>query len=220
MPPLQGGGSLEEELSCFLDELLKKKKQVGSAILQDYDRESATSILNMVPTKKVDKTPYELWYEKVLNLSYLKVWGCEALVKRDTPEKLQQRSVKCIFIEYPKETIGYYFYFLPENKIVVARYVEFFKKNLITQEVSRRAIDIEEIQNKDTLSSKITSKIFMEVEGFEPPQKEVILIRRSEWTHRAPNRLCLNVKVDEHSLGDLNKLPSYKAAMLDSKSNK
>ncbi|GJS33272.1 retrotransposon protein, putative, ty1-copia subclass [Tanacetum coccineum] len=47
----------------------------------DYALESATRILNMVPTKKVDKTPYELWYGKVPNLSYLKVWGCEALMK-------------------------------------------------------------------------------------------------------------------------------------------
>ncbi|GJU64843.1 retrotransposon protein, putative, ty1-copia subclass [Tanacetum coccineum] len=54
----------------------------------DYALESATRILNMVPTKKVDKTPYELWYGKVPNLSYLKVWGCEALVKRDMPDKL------------------------------------------------------------------------------------------------------------------------------------
>nr|GEW46066.1 zinc finger, CCHC-type [Tanacetum cinerariifolium] len=46
--------------------------------------------------------------------------GCEALVKRDTPDKLQQRSVKFIFIGYPKERMGYYFYFSPENKIVVA----------------------------------------------------------------------------------------------------
>ncbi|GJS77923.1 retrotransposon protein, putative, ty1-copia subclass [Tanacetum coccineum] len=138
----------------------------------------------MVPTKKVDKTPYELWYGKVPNLSYLKVWGCEALVKRDTPDKLEQRSVKCIFIGYPKETMGYYFYFPPENKIVVA------------------------------------SNIPQEVEGFEPPQEKVILIRRSERTHRAPNRLCLNVEVEEHSLGDLNEPTSYKAKMLDSESNK
>nr|GEZ25404.1 hypothetical protein [Tanacetum cinerariifolium] len=85
--------------------------------------------------------------EKVPNLFYLKVWGCEALVKRDTPDKLQQRSVKCIFIGYPKETMGYYFYFPPENKFFVARYDEFFEKNLITQEVSGRAIDVEEIQD-------------------------------------------------------------------------
>ncbi|GJW30991.1 retrotransposon protein, putative, ty1-copia subclass [Tanacetum coccineum] len=93
--------------------------------------ESATRILNMVPTKKVDKTPYELWYGKVPNLSYLNVWGCEALVKRDTSDKLQQRSV---------------------------------------------------------------NEIPMEVEGFEPPQEEDIPICRSERTHRAPNRLSLNVE--------------------------
>ncbi|GJQ99070.1 hypothetical protein Tco_0522055 [Tanacetum coccineum] len=43
---------------------------------------------------------------------------------------------------------------------------------------------------------------------------------RSERPHRAPNRLCLNVEVEEHSLGDLNEPASYKAAMLDSESNK
>ncbi|GJR32880.1 retrotransposon protein, putative, ty1-copia subclass [Tanacetum coccineum] len=141
----------------------------------DYALKSAARILNMVPTKKVDKTPYELWYGKVPNLSYLKVWGCEAHMKRDTLDKLQQRSVKCIFIGYPKETMGYYFYFPPENKIVVARYAKFFKKNLITQEVSGRAMDLEEIQDENTSPSEITSEIPIEVEGFEPPQEEVIL---------------------------------------------
>nr|GFA94054.1 retrotransposon protein, putative, Ty1-copia subclass [Tanacetum cinerariifolium] len=116
--------------------------------------------------------------------------------------------------------MGYYFYFPPENKIVVARYAEFFEKNLITQEVSGRAIDLEEIQDEDTSPFKITSEISMQVEGFEPPQEEVIPIRRSEMTHRAPNRLCLNVEVEEHSLGDLNEPASYKSIMLDSESNK
>ncbi|GJV69342.1 retrotransposon protein, putative, ty1-copia subclass [Tanacetum coccineum] len=186
----------------------------------DYALESAARILNMVPTKKVDKTPYELWYGKVPNLSYLKVWGCEALVKRDTPDKLQQRSVKCIFIGYPKETMGYYFYFPPENKIVVARYAEFFEKNLLSQEVSGRAGELEEIQDEDTSPSEITSEIPMEVEGFEPPHEEEAPVRRSVRTHRAPERLCLNVEVEEHSLGDLNEPANYKAAMLDPKSNK
>ncbi|GKA48620.1 hypothetical protein Tco_0741578 [Tanacetum coccineum] len=109
--------------------------------------------------------------------------------------------------------MGYYFYFLPENKIVVARYAEFFEKNLITQEVGRRAIDLEEIQDEDTSPSKITSEIPMEVVGFEPPQEEVILVRRSERIHQAPDRLCLNVEAEEHSLGDLNEPTSYKVAI-------
>ncbi|GKB99894.1 retrotransposon protein, putative, ty1-copia subclass [Tanacetum coccineum] len=52
-------------------------------------------------------------------LSYLKVWGCETLVKRDTltkPDRLEPRSIKCVFVGYPKETMGYSFYYPPENK--------------------------------------------------------------------------------------------------------
>nr|GEV18819.1 retrotransposon protein, putative, Ty1-copia subclass [Tanacetum cinerariifolium] len=124
------------------------------------------------------------------------------------------KSSKLVLLKgYPKKTIGYYFYFPHENKIVVARYAEFFEKNLITQEVSRRAIDFEEIQDEDTSPSEITSKIPIEVEGFKPPQEEVIPVCRSERTHQAPTRLCLNVEVEEHSLGDLNESASYKAAI-------
>nr|GEW46093.1 retrovirus-related Pol polyprotein from transposon TNT 1-94 [Tanacetum cinerariifolium] len=185
----------------------------------DYALEFAIRILNMVPTKKVDKTPYELWYGKVLNLSYLKVWRYEDLLKRDTPDKLEQRSVKCIFIGYPKETMGYYFYFPPVNKIVVARYAQFFKKRLISQEIRGRAVDLEEVQKEeDTTPSEITCNIPQEVEGFEPPQEEVIPICRSERTHRALNRLCLNVEVKKHSLRDLGESADYKAAMLNPKS--
>ncbi|GJR38875.1 retrotransposon protein, putative, ty1-copia subclass [Tanacetum coccineum] len=79
---------------------------------------------------------------------------------------------------------------------------------------------LEEIQDKDRLPSKNTSEIPMEVEGFEPPQEEVVPVRRSARTHRAPDRLCLNVEVEEHSLGDLNEPTNYKAAILDPKSDK
>nr|GEW05847.1 retrotransposon protein, putative, Ty1-copia subclass [Tanacetum cinerariifolium] len=53
----------------------------------DYALETVARILNMVPTKKVEKTPYEVWHRKAPKLSYLKVRGCVALVKRDTLTK-------------------------------------------------------------------------------------------------------------------------------------
>ncbi|GJW96000.1 retrotransposon protein, putative, ty1-copia subclass [Tanacetum coccineum] len=65
----------------------------------DYALESIARILNMVPTKKVDKIPYEVWHGQAPKLSYLKVWGCEALVKRDTLtklDKLEPRSINLI----------------------------------------------------------------------------------------------------------------------------
>ncbi|GJX19693.1 retrotransposon protein, putative, ty1-copia subclass [Tanacetum coccineum] len=39
-------------------------------------------------------------------------------------------------------------------------------------------------------------------------------------THRAPECLCLNVEVEEHSLGNLNEPANYKALLLDLESNK
>ncbi|GJZ48054.1 hypothetical protein Tco_0601886 [Tanacetum coccineum] len=50
------------------------------------------------------------------------------------------------------------------------------------------------ISREDTSPSKITSEIPIDVEGFEPPQEEVIPVRRSERTHRALDHLCLNVE--------------------------
>nr|GEX34698.1 hypothetical protein [Tanacetum cinerariifolium] len=40
--------------------------------LWDYALESAARIHNMVPTKEVEKKPYELWHGEVLNLFYFK----------------------------------------------------------------------------------------------------------------------------------------------------
>ncbi|GJR79552.1 putative retrotransposon protein [Tanacetum coccineum] len=63
----------------------------------DYPLESVARILNMVPTKKDKKTPCKLWHGTVPNLSYLKVWGCEALMKHykfNKPDKLEPRFVR------------------------------------------------------------------------------------------------------------------------------
>ncbi|GKA68043.1 retrotransposon protein, putative, ty1-copia subclass [Tanacetum coccineum] len=107
-----------------------------------------------------------------------------------------------------------------KTKSVCARYVEFLEKNLISQEVSGRAVELEEIQDEDASPSENTSEIPMEVEGFKPPQEEVVPVRRSARTHRASDRLCLNVDVEEYNLGDLNESTNYKAALLDPESNK
>ncbi|GJS23539.1 putative reverse transcriptase domain-containing protein [Tanacetum coccineum] len=145
----------------------KVENQLGKTIKAlrlergDYALETATRILNMVPTKKVDKTPYELWYEKVPKLSYLKVWGCEALMKRDTPDKLQERSVKCIFVGYPKETI----------------------------EISERVEELKKIQDEHQLLKTLAKFLW-------------------------------RLKVEKHSLGDLNEPANYKAAILDLESDK
>ncbi|GJS53336.1 hypothetical protein Tco_0626698 [Tanacetum coccineum] len=50
--------------------------------------------------------------------------------------------------------------------VPTSRYAEFFKKNLISQEVSGRVNNLEEIQDEDTSPSEITSEIPMEKLNF------------------------------------------------------
>ncbi|GJW83954.1 hypothetical protein Tco_0157099 [Tanacetum coccineum] len=100
----------------------------------------------------------------------------EHLAKDDTCHHCKEvghlkRILSCVSVELvegKKKHVG------SASSSVVARYVEFFEKNLITQEVSGRAIDLKEIQDEDTSPSKITSKIPLEAEGIEPPQEDEI----------------------------------------------
>nr|GEU85155.1 hypothetical protein [Tanacetum cinerariifolium] len=185
----------------------------------DYALETAARILNMVPTKKVKKTPYEVWHGKAPKLSYLKVWGCEALVKRDTltkPDKLEPRSIKCIFIGYPRETMGYSFYYPPENKVLVARNAEFLENSLINQEASGSLEDLEIIQEKDMHPSKDTSLNHEEDDiEIDEPQSDTVPIRRSTRARHAPDHMCLYIDAEEHELGDLGEPTNDKAALLD-----
>ncbi|GJV41352.1 retrotransposon protein, putative, ty1-copia subclass [Tanacetum coccineum] len=190
----------------------------------DYVLETAARILNMVPTKKVEKTPYEVWHGQAPKLSNLKVWGCEALVKQDTltkTDKLEPRSIKCIFVGYPKETMGYSFYYPPENKVLVARNAKFIKNSLITQEASGSLEDLKIIQEEDTHPS-IDTSLNHEDDDLEidEPQSDIIPIRRSTRTRNAPNRMCLYIDAKEYELGDLGEPANYKAALLDSESDK
>nr|GEY09552.1 retrotransposon protein, putative, Ty1-copia subclass [Tanacetum cinerariifolium] len=66
--------------------------------------------------------------------------------------------------------MGNYFYFPPKNKIVVARYVKFFKKNLISQEASGRAVKLKEIQDEDTSLFENTSEHLIEAESLKPQE--------------------------------------------------
>ncbi|GJX72940.1 retrotransposon protein, putative, ty1-copia subclass [Tanacetum coccineum] len=147
-----------------------------------------------------------------------------ALVKRDTLtklDKLEPRSIKCIFIGYPKETMGYSFYYPPKNKVLVAQNAEFFKNSLITQEASGILEDIEIIQDEDTYPSENTSLHHDEDDQeIDEPQSDIIPVHKSIKTRHAPNHMCLYVDVEEYELGDLNEPTNYKAALLDPESDK
>ena len=86
-----------------------------------YALETVAFTLKRAPSKSIETTPYELWFGEKPKLSFLKVWGCDACVKKFQPDKLEPKSEKCIFIEYPKVTIGYTFYHRSKGKLSVAK---------------------------------------------------------------------------------------------------
>ncbi|KAK8708436.1 hypothetical protein V6N13_059478 [Hibiscus sabdariffa] len=108
--------------------------------------ETTAFTLNRVPSKSVEKTPYEIWTGKCPSMSFMKIWGCQAYVKHQMSTKLEPRSHKCIFVGYPKETKGYYFFNPKENKVFVARTGVFLEKEFLSSKRDRRNIELEEVE--------------------------------------------------------------------------
>ena len=91
----QWNGVSELRNRTLLDMVRSMISQVDLSIsFWGYALETAAFILNRVPTKSVDKTPYELWAGKRPELSFLKAWGCETYVKRLMSDKLTPKSYK------------------------------------------------------------------------------------------------------------------------------
>ena len=61
-----------------------------------YALETAAFMLNRAPSKFIEMIPYELLFGKKPKLSFLKVWGCDAYVKKLQPDKLEPKLEKCI----------------------------------------------------------------------------------------------------------------------------
>nr|GEX18098.1 zinc finger, CCHC-type [Tanacetum cinerariifolium] len=140
--------------------------------------------------------------------------------------ELQKMYGKPPSVELQELVISYYFYYPPENKIVVERYANFLEKDFILQKESERILELED---EDILPYENTREHPIEEENLAlivSQEEGVIPVRRSVRTHKAPDRLCLNVEIDpdrlcfnveveEHSLGDLNEPANYKAALSD-----
>src|SRR3954466_15232400 len=110
-----------------------------------YALETAAFTLNRAQSKSVETTPYELWFGKKPKLSFLKVWGCEAYVKKLQPDKLEPKAEKCVFIGYPKETVGYTFYHRSEGKTFIAKNGSFLEKEFLSKEVTGRKVELDEV---------------------------------------------------------------------------
>ncbi|KAD6118913.1 hypothetical protein E3N88_10184 [Mikania micrantha] len=150
---------------------------------------SAARILNMAPTKKVERTPFEIWHGKVPSLSYLKVWGCEAYPKQYTKNKLEARSTKCIFVGYPRDCMGYYFYDPTEQKVFIARKAEFLETKFLSEGTSGRIVELAEVQDsQDDTHLVDTSNQHEDVENDHVDDQDTQNVHRSGRISVLPER--------------------------------
>lgn len=92
-------------VNAMLDTVELSTEWWGEAIL------TVCHVLNRIPTKNKQVTPFEKRKKKKLNLSYLRTQGC--LAKVNVPivkkRKLRLKTVDCVFLGYVIHGVGYRF---------------------------------------------------------------------------------------------------------------
>ena len=72
---------------------------------------SKNYLLNKVPRKNEQKTPYEIWKGRQPSYKYLQMWGCLAKVAIPSPKKVKMgpKTVDFIFVGDAQNSSGYRF---------------------------------------------------------------------------------------------------------------
>ncbi|POM70052.1 Transposon Polyprotein integrase [Phytophthora palmivora] len=87
-----------------------------------------TTLINMTPSSKTDgRTPYELWYNRIPSMQYIKVFGCSGYVHitEQYRDKLDARARLCMYLGVPDHKKGYRLMDINTHVIVYSRDVIF-----------------------------------------------------------------------------------------------
>jgi hypothetical protein len=87
---------VSEQCNCTLLDSVRSMMSLSDLSISfwGYALETAAFILNRVPSKSVELTPYELWHGNKPTLPFLRIWGCEVYLKKLQPDKLESKSEK------------------------------------------------------------------------------------------------------------------------------
>jgi len=95
-------------------------------------------LINRSPTTTLDGGIHEeVWTGKNLNYSHLKIFGCEAFVHipKENRTKLDDKSMKCIFLGYADEDFGYFLWGPVKYKIIRSRDVIFNESEMFNRTI-------------------------------------------------------------------------------------
>ena len=103
---------------------------------------TACYLVNRTPSSAMNfKTPKELWFVKPFNYDYLRIFRCTAYVHQ-SEEKLEPRSMKCIFLGYPEGVKGYRLWNKesPSVKIIISHDVVFNENEMLSMRTNTAGI--------------------------------------------------------------------------------
>ncbi|KAL8542911.1 hypothetical protein ACS0TY_003692 [Phlomoides rotata] len=111
-----------------------------------YALETATYLLNYVPSKAVPKTPIELWSRQKPSLNHIRIWGCLAHVLNKEADKLAPRTEVRLFVGYPKGMRGGYFYSPNDQRVMVSTNARFLEDDYINEHKPNSEIILNELR--------------------------------------------------------------------------
>nr|GEW88871.1 retrovirus-related Pol polyprotein from transposon TNT 1-94 [Tanacetum cinerariifolium] len=117
----------------------------------EYCAENGIRMLKTVP-----ETPQqnEEWQGKEVSLAYLRVFGCESYIKVKyvARDKLDAKSVKCTFIGYGSNEIGYRFWDSKGQKVIQSEDVTFNEDSLYGAKAATNSSNLMKPNQKDQVS--------------------------------------------------------------------
>ncbi|KAL8507073.1 hypothetical protein ACS0TY_017816 [Phlomoides rotata] len=111
-----------------------------------YALETASHILNLVPSKSIPKTPSELWNGRKPSLRHLRIWGCPAYMLDKEADKLEPRSELRLFVGYLRGTKGGLFYSPKDQRIVVSTHSRLLEDDYMSNRKPKSEITLDEMR--------------------------------------------------------------------------
>jgi len=139
-------------------------KSIVPVSLWMYALKTAMYLLNRVPSKAVQKKPFESWTGRKPSLRHLHVWGCQAEVRIYNPQekKLDARTTTVYFIGYPAKSKGYMFYCPTHStRTVESGNARFIENGETSGSDTSRNVEIKEVRVQVPLTSTSTSRIIV-----------------------------------------------------------
>jgi len=127
-----------------------------------YALKNAMYLLNRVPSKTIQNTPFELWTSRKPSLRHLHVWGCQEEIRIYNPQenKLDARIINGHFIGYPTKSKRYMFYCPTRStRIVETENAQFIENGETSGSDASQNVEIKEVRVQVPLTSTSTSSI-------------------------------------------------------------